>query len=256
MKPHSRITLSIMTLLNMTASWSSIPNTRQSLLTWNQLHWSFGGELYTDTWKPSYLNVKCLAYVRVQSNTSVKMKISWTTFGHPFAVWIIYKSHNISSSILTPWPLISFSILILFFNLLYLDPMQVYPKLVCPLSWWCHPTISSSVTHFSSCTQSLPASGSLPISWLFTSGGQITGASASASLFLEYFIFLGSKITVDSDCNQEIKWHLLLGRKAMTNLDSVSKCSNLTLLTEVHIVKAMDFLGFPGGSAGKDLPAM
>ena len=51
----------------------------------------------------------------------------------------------------------------------------------CPLSWWCHPTISSSVAVFSSCTQSFPASGSFPISWLFTSGDQSIGASASAS---------------------------------------------------------------------------
>ena len=51
----------------------------------------------------------------------------------------------------------------------------------CPLSWWCHPTISSSVIPFSSCLQSLPASGSFPMSQFFTSGGQSTGASASAS---------------------------------------------------------------------------
>ena len=48
-----------------------------------------------------------------------------------------------------------------------------------PLSWWCHPTISSSVTHFSSCPQSFPASGCFPVSWLFISGGQSTAASAS-----------------------------------------------------------------------------
>ena len=52
----------------------------------------------------------------------------------------------------------------------------------CPLSWWCHPTISSSVTLFSSCPQSFPASGSFPVTWLFVSGGQILGASASASV--------------------------------------------------------------------------
>ena len=50
----------------------------------------------------------------------------------------------------------------------------------CPLSRWCHPTISSSVIPFSFCLQSLPASGSFPISQFFTSGGQIIGASASA----------------------------------------------------------------------------
>ena len=51
----------------------------------------------------------------------------------------------------------------------------------CPLSQWCHPTISSSVTPFSSCPQSSPASGSFPLSWLFASGGQSIGASASVS---------------------------------------------------------------------------
>ena len=49
----------------------------------------------------------------------------------------------------------------------------------CPLSRWCHPTISSSVTHFSSCLQSFPASGSFPTSWLFVSGGHSIGASVS-----------------------------------------------------------------------------
>ena len=52
----------------------------------------------------------------------------------------------------------------------------------CPLSWWCHPAISSSVIHFSSCPQSLPASGSFPMSQLFIWGGQSTGVSASASV--------------------------------------------------------------------------
>ena len=51
----------------------------------------------------------------------------------------------------------------------------------CPLSCWCHPTISSSVSPFSSCPQPFPASGSFSISWLFTSGGQSMGASASAA---------------------------------------------------------------------------
>ena len=52
----------------------------------------------------------------------------------------------------------------------------------CPLSWWCHPTISSSVVPFSSCPQSFPASGSLQMSQLFVSGGQCTGVSASTSV--------------------------------------------------------------------------
>ena len=55
------------------------------------------------------------------------------------------------------------------------------------------------------------------------------------------FIFLGSKITVDSDCNHEIKRRLLLGRKAMPNLDSVVKDRDIALLTKIYIVKAMIF---------------
>ena len=55
------------------------------------------------------------------------------------------------------------------------------------------------------------------------------------------FIFLGSKITADGDCSHEIKRHLLLGRKAMTNLDSVLRSRDITLTTKVHIVKAMVF---------------
>ena len=55
------------------------------------------------------------------------------------------------------------------------------------------------------------------------------------------FIFLGSKITADGDCTHEIKRCLLLGRKIMTNLDSVLKSRDITLLTKVHLVKAMVF---------------
>ena len=53
------------------------------------------------------------------------------------------------------------------------------------------------------------------------------------------FIFLGSKITADGDCSHEIKRHLLLGRKAMTNLDSIFKSRDITLSTKVHPVKAI-----------------
>ena len=56
-----------------------------------------------------------------------------------------------------------------------------------------------------------------------------------------YFIFLGSKITVNGDCSHEIKRHSLLGRKAMTNLDSILKSRDITLPSKVHIVKAMVF---------------
>ena len=55
------------------------------------------------------------------------------------------------------------------------------------------------------------------------------------------FIFLGSKITADGDCSHEIKGHLLLGRKAMTNLDNISKSRDITLPTKIHLVKAMVF---------------
>ena len=55
------------------------------------------------------------------------------------------------------------------------------------------------------------------------------------------FIFLGSKITADGDCSHEIKRRFLLGRKAMTNLDSILKSRDITLSTKVHLVKAMVF---------------
>ena len=55
------------------------------------------------------------------------------------------------------------------------------------------------------------------------------------------FIFLGSKITADGDCSHEMKRRLLLGRKAMTNLDNALKSRDINLLTKVHIIKAMIF---------------
>ena len=71
-----------------------------------------------------------------------------------------------------------------------------------------------------------------PISW------QIDGEKVET---VTDFIFLGSKITVDGDCSHEIKRRLLLGRKDTTNLDSVLKSRDITLLTKIHTVKAMDF---------------
>ena len=56
------------------------------------------------------------------------------------------------------------------------------------------------------------------------------------------FIFLGSRVTSNGDCNYETKRHLLLGRKAMTNLDSILKRRDTTLPTKVHLVKAMVFM--------------
>ena len=56
------------------------------------------------------------------------------------------------------------------------------------------------------------------------------------------FLFLGFKITADGECSHEIKRLLVLGRKAMTNLDSILKSRDITLTTKIHLVKAMDFL--------------
>ena len=67
---------------------------------------------------------------------------------------------------------------------------------------------------------------------------QIQGVKTEA---MTYFIFLGSKITAVSDCSQEFKRCLLLGRKAITNLDSLLKSKDITLPTKIHLVKAMDF---------------
>ena len=67
---------------------------------------------------------------------------------------------------------------------------------------------------------------------------QIDGETVEA---VSDFIFLGSKITVDGYCSHEIKRHLLLGRKAMTNLDSILKSRDITLPTKLHLVKAMFF---------------
>ena len=67
---------------------------------------------------------------------------------------------------------------------------------------------------------------------------QIDGESMET---VTYFIFLDSKITADGDCNHEIEWRLLLGRKAMTYLDSILKIRDVTLLTMVHLLKAMVF---------------
>ena len=61
------------------------------------------------------------------------------------------------------------------------------------------------------------------------------------SLSVKNINFLDSKITADGDCSNEIKRHLILGRKAMTNLDSISKSRDITLPTKVHLVKGMVF---------------
>ena len=67
-----------------------------------------------------------------------------------------------------------------------------------------------------------------------------------------HYIFLGSKITADDDCSHDIERHLLLGRNTMTDLDSVLKSRDITLLTKVHIVKAMVFLAVMYGCDYKE----
>jgi len=63
----------------------------------------------------------------------------------------------------------------------------------------------------------------------------------TVSDFIYFILFFGSKITADGDCSHEIKRHLLLGRKVITNLDSIFKIRDITLPTKVHLVKAMVF---------------
>ena len=89
--------------------------------------------------------------------------------------WLLLSTHSVGSNSLQPHRL----------QHARLPCPSPSPKACsnsCPLSQWCHPTILSSVTPFSSCPQSFPTSGSLPVSWLFASGGQSIGASASVSV--------------------------------------------------------------------------
>ena len=76
---------------------------------------------------------------------------------------------------------------------------------------------------------------------IMVSGPIIHGKQMGKQWKLRDFILGGSKITADGDCSQEIKRHLLLGRKAIINLDSILKSRDITLPTKVHLVKAMVF---------------
>ena len=107
---------------------------------------------------------------------------------------------------------------------------DVYPGL-CPLSWWCHPATSSSVVPFSSCSQSLPASESFPMSQLFTWGRQSIGVSASASVLpmntqdwspLEWtgWIFLQSKGLSRVFSNTTLQNHQFFGAQLSSQSDS------------------------------------
>ena len=118
----------------------------------------------------------------------------------------------------------------------------------CPLSWWCHPTILSSVVPFSSFPQSFPASGSFPMSQLFAWGGQSIGVSASTSVLpmntqdwsplgWTGWISMQSKELSRIFSNTTVQKH----HSSMTNLDSILKSRDITLPTKVRLVKAMVF---------------
>ena len=75
----------------------------------------------------------------------------------------------------------------------------------------------------------------------FITSWQIDGETVEMVKTVRDFLFLGSKITANGDCSHEIKRHLLLGRKAMTNLDSILKSRDIAFLTKVHLVKLWFF---------------
>ena len=89
----------------------------------------------------------------------------------------------------------------------------------------------------------LEESGSLTLAAAKLASGPITSWQTDGETVetVADFLFLGSKITADGDCSHQIKRHLLLGRKVMTNLDSILKSRDITLPTNVHLVKAMVF---------------
>ena len=128
----------------------------------------------------------------------------------------------------------------------------------CPSNQWCHPTISSSVVHFSSCLLSFPASGSFPMNQFFASDGQSIGALASASVLpmsiqdwfpsgLTSLISLQSKELSRVFSNTTVPKHqffstqLSLTLLSMTNLDSILKSRDITLPTKFPLVKVMVF---------------
>ena len=111
-----------------------------------------------------------------------------------------------------------------------------------PLSQWCHPTISSSVAHFSSCPQSFPASGSFPMSWLFLSGGQSIGATLYQSTWWVHTFYYGkiqteiewqSSIHIPMTCLQQL-FHLYIPSLSIYYFWSKSQASN-TFIWEYFI---------------------
>ena len=106
--------------------------------------------------------------------------------GVPHAILLLQTPYRVFSSVQFSRSVVSDPLRpheLLYARLLCPSPNPGAYSNSCPLSWWCYPATSSSVISFSSCPQSLPASGSFPISQFFASGSQTIGVSASASVF-------------------------------------------------------------------------
>ena len=123
----------------------------------------------------------------------------------------------------------------------------------CPSSWWCHPTISSSVFPFSSHLQSLPASGSFPMSWLFESGGHSIGASASASVLpmniwdwfplgLTGLISLQSKALSRVFSNTTVQKHQFFVQPCLWSNSHIHTEKNIALTIWTFVSKVMSLL--------------
>ena len=126
-------------------------------------------------WIPMYLNIwKQTYFINMPPSAA-----------NPFIWLVVIQSLSHIQLFVTPRTAACQASLSLTFSQIHLLPDSPSPRFCpssCPLNWWCHPSISSSATHFSFCLQSLPVSVSFPISGLFTSGDQSIGASASASV--------------------------------------------------------------------------
>ena len=109
-----------------------------------------------------------------QSQNEIYEKIKWTASNSPTDFVVVVQLLSCVRRFAIPWSAA-------YQASLSLPSPRVCPN-SCPLNWWCHPTISSSVALFSFCLQSYPGPGSFPVSWLFASGSQRIGASASTSV--------------------------------------------------------------------------
>ena len=127
---------------------------------------------------------------------------------HIFSVWMIFKPCFCSvtkscPTLCTPMNGSTWAL-----------PVLQFPRVCsnwCPLSWWCHPNIPSSVTPFSSCPQSFPASGSFPMSWLFESGGWSIGASGLASVLpMNIWGWFPNYLSAVREGNKSKNWSLKL----------------------------------------------